>query len=293
MRAHTITALWITILTVASASGAGDKRLITDVDLYRFQWIADAQISPDASRVIYALSKVAPKHDNYETAVWMIPSTGGTPRQLTSGPRDSGARWSPDGKMIAFTRALEKDGKPQPPQIWLLSMDGGEARPLSDMPKGADNIVWSPDGRFIAFSSTSGERDFKKKPSDHDEPESDVRVITTAGYRMNGAGYRDATRHSHIWIVEVSNSPGPTPKSRQVTSGEFDESDPAWSRDGSKIYFISDRRKEAAFQPPHNDVYVVDAKAGGGSTKVAGIDGRLEDLARMENGFRLPVRSTG
>ena len=101
---------------------AVDKRLITDTDLYAFHWIADAQISPDGSRVIYALSNVGPKRDNYETALWVIPSSGGPARQLTSGPRDSGARWSPNGKLVAFSRSVEKDGKAQPPQIWLLAM---------------------------------------------------------------------------------------------------------------------------------------------------------------------------
>ena len=155
--------LCLICLSIAAAVGAGDKRPITDTDLYAFQWIADAQISPDGSRVIYARTKIGPKHDIYETTLWLIPASGGTTRQLTSGPQDSAARWSPDGKLVAFARALEKDGKAQPPQIWLLPMDGGEARPLTDMPKGASNIEWSPDGRAIAFSSTTLTQDFEKK----------------------------------------------------------------------------------------------------------------------------------
>ena len=288
MRART--GLSTALLTVVAALAAGDKRHITEVDLYHFQWIADAQISPDGGRVIYALTNVTARHDNYETALWVIPSAGGTARQLTSGPRDSGARWSPDGKLVAFTRSLEKDGKPQPPQIWLLAMDGGEARPLTDMPKGAGEIVWSPDERHIAFASASLVRDFQKKPppaTEAAEAETDVRVITGAGYRMNGAGYRDAKRPSHIWVVDVPGVPGSMPTPRQVTSGDFAESDAVWSRDGSHIYFTSDRRKEAEFQSPHNDLYSVDAMTGASAIKVANIDGRIEGLSLSPDGKRM------
>jgi dipeptidyl aminopeptidase/acylaminoacyl peptidase len=119
---------------------------------------ADARISPDGSRIVYTHVNVTPKHDNYETALWIIPSSAGRARQLTSGPHDSQARWSPDGRLVAFLRSFEKDGRSQPAQIFLLSTDGGDARPLTDMPKGAGEPVWSPDSRSIAFPSTTLER---------------------------------------------------------------------------------------------------------------------------------------
>src|SRR5260370_38581561 len=182
---------------------AADKRAVTETDLYCFQWIANPQISPDGTRVVYTRVNVNPKHDGYETVLWIISSSGGAARQLTSGPRDSTPRWSPDGKSLAFARAGERDGKPQPAQIYLLSMDGGEARPLTDMPKGAGAPVWSPDGRSIAFSSTTIPKDFEKKKDGPDEEKSDVRVITKAAYRFNGAGYLAPDRPTHIWTVEA------------------------------------------------------------------------------------------
>ena len=93
--------------------------------------------------------------------------------------------------------STQKDGRPQPAQIYLLAMDGGEARPLTDMPKGAAGPVWSPDGRSIAFSSNTLPKDFEPK-KDGEEP-SDVRVITSAKYRVNGAGYPEPDRTNHIW----------------------------------------------------------------------------------------------
>src|SRR5437868_3289520 len=101
---------------LATLLAADTKRPITEIDLYGFHWIANAQISPDGSKVVYTQIRVTPKHDAYENALWIVSVVGGTPRQLTSGPDDNEARWSPDGRTVAFLRG-------QPAQIWLLSMD--------------------------------------------------------------------------------------------------------------------------------------------------------------------------
>src|SRR4030081_2990806 len=115
------------IMLLAGLLSAEEKRHITETDLYAFQWIASPQITADGSQIVYVHVAVNSKHDGYETALWIIPSSGGPARQLTSGPRDSSPQWSPDGKTLAFVRALEKDGKPQPSQVYLLAMEGGEA----------------------------------------------------------------------------------------------------------------------------------------------------------------------
>jgi dipeptidyl aminopeptidase/acylaminoacyl peptidase len=284
VEAKAMTSRWAIVLIAAVVFAADAKRPIRENDLYAFQWIGSPQISPDGSKIVYTLVKVTAKHDNYETGLWITPATGGPARQLTSGPHDSGAQWSPDGKLLAFLRATEKDGKPEPPQIYLLSMEGGEARPLTEMPKGAGGPVWSPDGRSLAFNSPTLVKDFEKKKDD--AVESDVRVITRAEYRENGEGYVDPDRPDHIWIVDVPRVPGGPQKARQVTSGEFSESRVAWSRDGSKLYFTSDRVKESYYEPPTGAIYEVSA-SGGEIRKVVGIDGPISRFALSPDGRRL------
>jgi dipeptidyl aminopeptidase/acylaminoacyl peptidase len=267
-----------------TACAAADKRPITETDLYSFKWVADPRISPDGAEVLFTQVTVTSKHDSYQTAIWSVPAAGGPARQITAGPRDSSPRWSPDGKRIAFVRSAEKDGKPEPPQIYIMETAGGEARALTDMPKGAGAPVWSPGGHAIAFISTTEAKDFdKKKP---DEEKSDVKVITRAVYRANGQGYIDSERVGHIWTVEVPALVTETAKAKQITNDKFEESAPVWAKDETRIYFSSERIPEAYYEPPSSDIYSVDAK-GGEMQKLLHIDGAANGFSMSPDGKRM------
>src|SRR3989440_6523706 len=176
------------------------KRNITEKDLFNFVWIADPQVSPDGSRVAFVRVTVNAKKDGYDTAIWTVSTAGGESRQMTAGPRDSTPRWSPDGQYLCFVRAPEKDGRIEPPQLFMVSMDGGEAFQFTSLPRGAGGPQWSPDGKMIAFGNGATAEEIAKaaprpspspaaspgaSPSPSPERESDVRVITRAVYRSN------------------------------------------------------------------------------------------------------------
>ena len=270
-------------LCIASLSAA--KRPITETDLLAFQWVTAPQISPDGTKIVYTHVRVNAKKDGYDTALWMVPFGGGVARQLTSGPRDTGAQWSPDGKALAFVRAVEKDGKPQPGQIFLLPMDGGEARAVTDLPKAASGIVWAPDGRRIAFTSTTVAKDLESK--DAKEPEkSDVRVIVRAAYRDNGAGYAEPGRATHLWTVEVTAVAGGPNKAKQITMGSFAETEPLWSKDGTMLYYVSNRELEPYYKAQDADLYSIPA-AGGAGKRVASVDGAIRGLSMSPDGKRI------
>src|ERR1051325_2848399 len=255
---------------LASFAQQPAKRLITETALFRFVWGADPQPSPDGTRVAFTRVNVNEKGDGYETALWIVPSDGSAPpMRLTAGTRDSQPRWSPDGRRIAFLRATVRDGKPEPAQIHVLFLGGGEAWRLTDVPQGASAAVWSPDGKRIAFTSSANGKDLEKQrkekanrksaqdvdvpretvtapkpPStapDESDHESDVRTITRAIYRFNDQGYLDPEHRSHLWVADVPEFAERPVAARQLTDGKYEEEDPIWSRDGARIFYTPTR----------------------------------------------------
>ena len=147
-----------------SAPRCAEKRAITEKDLWDFVWIGDPQVSPDGSRVAFVRVTVNEKKEGYNTSIWSVPVAGDeAPRQLTKGDHDTTPRWSPDGKFLLFLRSTEKDGKPEPPQLAMLPMAGGDSFVFSDLPRGAGNPVWAPDGKNIAFASDTNAEDLAKQ----------------------------------------------------------------------------------------------------------------------------------
>jgi len=300
----------ILLLFVTAASTAlGQKRLITEKDLWDFVWIGDPQVSPDGSRVAFVRVTVNDKKEGYNTSIWSVPAAGGeAPRQLTKGNHDTTPRWSPDGKFLLFLRSTEKDGKPEPPQLAMLPMTGGDSFVFTDLPRGTSGPVWAPDGKNIAFTSDTNAEDLakqeKKKSEEQskkpgaaaatpgprssaaskvtadkspaattatDERESDVRVITRAVYRQDNEGYIDPNHPAHIWTVSAPRSAEEKVKPRQLTTGRFDEDNAIWSKDGSQVYFTSSRIEEPYYELPRTDLYSVPT-AGGKATKITTID---------------------
>ncbi len=282
-RARVIASIALVLALGVSPRGAA-KRFITENDLMKFTWIADPQISPDGTMVAFVQVTVNEKDNKYESSLYTVSAAGGAaPVRITGGTRDTGPRWAPDGRSIAFVRPNEKDT----PQIFVLPMQGGEARALTDLPKGAAAPAWSPDGKTIAFTTTTTADDLKKPdPSAKPERKSDVKVVTRAIYRANGnPGYVDADRHSHIWTVALAEK-GNRPEPKQITSGDFDERSAQWSPDGGWIYFVSDRVAESYYNSSDTDIYRVPA-SGGPLARIGSIDGAIFSFSLSPDGKRV------
>ncbi|MGI9165305.1 MAG: S9 family peptidase [Pyrinomonadaceae bacterium] len=147
-------------------------------------------------------------------------------------------------------------------QIYVLSMDGGEARRVTNLKNGVSTFRWSPDGRQLVVVSRVGPSD---KWADNKE-RSDVRHYKNISYKFNDTGWFD-DRRTHIWVVEIR-----TGSARQITEGnDWNDSDPQWSPDGKRIAFVSNRTGREYDEDRNTDVWVISA-AGGPLTRISDHD---------------------
>src|SRR5437773_6742787 len=133
----------------AIAAQEAARHPITFDDMIAMHRVAEAEISPDGKWVAYTVATPDMDANRNATNLWMAPAAGGDAIQLTRTGKDSSPKWSPDGKTIAFLSARSGDS-----QVYVLSMDGGEAHPLTKISTGVDVVKWSPDGKTLAFTSS-------------------------------------------------------------------------------------------------------------------------------------------
>ncbi|HID50598.1 MAG TPA: S9 family peptidase [Anaerolineae bacterium] len=242
---------------------AAKKRPFTAEDLYQLQLAADSQISPDGRHVIFSVSRVDRKTEKKYANLWLAESDGRTPpRQFTCGDQtDNHPRWSPDGRTIAFL-SNRKDEKQA--QIHLIPVDGGEARPLTDVKGSFATFVWSPDGRTLAAQFRKKDQEAIEREEDEQKKELGIvaRHITSLDYKFDGAGYLPQEKW-HIWTFDAATGEG-----TQLTDGDFHETDPRWSPDGRTLLCLSNRHPDPDLHPDAVDLYLIPAK-GGEMEKVA------------------------
>jgi dipeptidyl aminopeptidase/acylaminoacyl peptidase len=247
-------------------------------DLYRLRVAAEPRLSPDGRLAVVTLQTVAPGFDGYRHALWLVATDGSTAaRQLTLGARhDHHPRFSPDGRTLAFIsdRRATVEEEPTWPkrepkdredieQVQLLPLDGGEARRLTNLPRGVDAFEWSPDGTRLVVVTTSyaatQAADDRRRGIDRTRlpgvpPPSDYRFIDRLDYMLNGTGFT-YDHVGHLWLVDVA-----TGVASRLTGGRVADREPAWSPDGRRIAFASNRRRDADLLSSRMDIHVVDVE---------------------------------
>ena len=123
--------------------------------LWQLQRIGGLLLAPDGARAVCSVTGYDMDKNSGSTALWLLSTLGGAPRQLTRcGSKDGQAAWSPQGDRIAFVAKREQQGQQdKTAQLYLIAPDGGEAERISDFGPGIESFKWLPDGRRIVFAA--------------------------------------------------------------------------------------------------------------------------------------------
>ncbi len=187
----------------------------------KFKAAGTPRVSPDGKRVVYTVNEAVMTADKSEfvTQIWMANIATKQNTQLTFGDKSSTKpKWSPDGNWIAFT-SNRKDNKNN---LYVLSLNGGEAEPLTDGKSSVINFDWSPDGRSIAFTMTDPKTDDEEK---NDKGRNDWRWID------------ENVKLARLYVLSVQKDANGKREPRKLTTENYQVEDFDWSNDGSRIAF--------------------------------------------------------
>jgi len=207
--------------------------------------VGSPRVSPDAKRIVYTVSEAVTTADRSEfvTQIWMANLDTKQNFQLTFGDKSSSnPQWSPDGNWIAFT-SNRKDNKSN---LYLLSVNGGEAEPLTDVKTGVNNFAWAPDGRSIAFTMTDAKTDDEEK---NDKGRNDFRWVD------------ENIKLSRLYVINVQKDGNGKREPKKLTTQNYQVTDFDWSADSSHIAF-SYTKTPLANDWTTADVSIVDVASG-------------------------------
>ena len=238
------------------SSFAQKKLPFQELDVFELEWVADPQISPDGRQVVYRRMGMSIMKDRKVGNLWIINADGTDHRKLTSyDGNESSARWSPDGKRIAYTRSTDQGTEIH--IYWTASMQTAR---ITQLEKSPGSITWSADGQQIAFTMTVAQQPPvlvrpPKKPKGAQWAAA-PRVTDRMRHERDGSGYIQPG-FTHIFVVPAE---GGSP--RQVTSGNFHHRNPAWTPDGKAILFSGNRSVDWEYDFRNSEVYTVDINSG-------------------------------
>lgn len=226
------------------------KQLITEPDITRLVSITDPQYSLDGKKLAYVQTKVNKKQDSYDAHIMVFNTETEETAQWTFGTgRNQHPRWSPDGRMLAFTSNRDDSS-----QVYVIHAAGGEAKKVTDIPYDVVQPEWSPDGKYLLCSvkltKTESVTD-EKKPEIEDHEPLEVDSLT---YKADGQGFKRG-KYTQLVLVQIE-----TGDMKQLTTRERDHVSHAFSPCREKIAFCANLTEKDDNRV--NDVYMMTLSSG-------------------------------
>ena len=216
------------------------KHPITFDDMIKMHRSAEPRISPDGQWIVYTVATPDMDANRNASNIWMVSTSGGASQQLTQSGHDSSPVWSPEGKTIAFLSSRSGDS-----QVYLLSLEGGEAQKLTKLSTGADVVKWSPDGKTIAFTSSvfpDCKDDDCNSKRDVEKERNKVKAHVAERLLYRHWTHWNEGKRTHLFVIPADGSGAP----RDLTAGA-DYDVPPDERGGPGDINFSPDSKELCF----------------------------------------------
>ena len=233
----------------------------------------DPSWSPDGKRIIFYSNRDGHAIDGRSTSeIYVMNVDGGNPQNLTNDRNDDRfPAWSPDGKRIAFVS--DRDGPPRYFDIYVMDADGSNLQRLTNDPRDDRFPAWSPDSERIVFGArreghfetkfavtyeiyvmdADGGNQRRRTKNLHDDrspswsPDG-TRIVFSA--RRDGHVQDKWGLTYEIYVMDADGG-----NEQRLTENGVYEGQPAWSPDGKRIAFVSNRDGNV-------EIYAMDADGG-------------------------------
>ena len=250
----------LALACVALPSFAAETRTVTIDDFDAIQSIGSPAISRDGRYAAFEL----------DDRIHVVRLAGGAPRAVTAKYAEAtDPYWSREGDALYFLS--DRSGTSQ---VWKLPLGTfGEAEQVTDVERGVETLQFSPDESRLLLTYDDAAEDEPEDKAGGDEPDdapeapADPFVIDRLQFKRDaGEGYLTERPSDHLYVLEVASG-----ALVQVTRGHYTESEAAWSPDGEKLVFVSNRAEEpdASYR---TDLWVIDADGKGEARRLTASD---------------------
>ena len=252
------------------------RRPLRPEDLASVRWLSDPRLSSDGERVACVETRLDTALDGLRSRILVLDATTGA---LLGSPSpddasDIAPRWDPDGHRLLFV-----GGRPDGRRLWLTDRDGGSPAVLPGSPDGVAEPAWSPDGHRVVCGVAVSEA----------TPDQVLVDVDRDDYKRDGLPVGAGLTSRGLWVVEGG-------RARALTAGQATDRRPAWSPDGSRVGFLSDRGRERTAALT-NDLWQVDAVTGGPAdeppVRLTDASGAITAFCWSPDGMRLAMLGHG